>query len=78
MRQLLNGLSDADKIVRFLDSNIAPVGMGCWAIGGAFYAGDQSLGFANVDDAVSIQTVHAAVDESFHGRADHAVDRYRK
>lgn len=48
--------------MNFLGSDIAPLGMGCWAIGGAFYAGDQSLGFANVNDETSIRTVHAALE----------------
>lgn len=48
--------------MNFLNTDIAPLGMGCWAIGGAFYAGDQSLGFANVDDKTSIRTIHAALD----------------
>jgi len=48
--------------MNILGNEIAPLGMGCWAIGGAFYAGEQSLGFANVNDKTSIRTVHAALE----------------
>lgn len=46
----------------FLGNDIAPLGMGCWPIGGAMYAGDQSLGFTGADDKASIRTIHAALD----------------
>ena len=48
--------------MNILGNDIAPLGMGCWAIGGAFYSGDQNLGFANVDDKESIKTIHAALE----------------
>jgi aryl-alcohol dehydrogenase-like predicted oxidoreductase len=48
--------------MNLLGDDIAPLGMGCWAIGGAFYAGEQSLGFADVHDAESTRTIHAALD----------------
>lgn len=48
--------------MKFLKQDIAPLGMGCWAIGGPFFAGDQPLGFANVGDAESTRTIHAALD----------------
>lgn len=47
--------------MQFLDTDIAPLGMGCWPIGGAMYSGDQSLGYTNADDAESIRTIHAAL-----------------
>ena len=37
-------------------------GMGCWAIGGPFFAGESSLGWGKVDDAESVRAVHAAYD----------------
>ena len=46
----------------FLGNDIAPLGMGCWPIGGAMYAGDQSLGYVGADDKASIRTIHAALD----------------
>jgi len=39
-----------------------PLGMGCWAIGGPFYHGEESLGWGAVDDDESIRTLHAAYD----------------
>ena len=47
--------------MRFLDQDIAPLGMGCWPIGGPMFLGDQPLGYANADDAESIRTIHAAL-----------------
>lgn len=48
--------------MKILGNDIAPLGMGCWAIGGAFYSGEQPLGFANVDDETSTRTIHAALE----------------
>lgn len=48
--------------MKFLDTDISPLGMGCWPIGGAMFAGDQPLGYTNVDDDESIRTIHAALD----------------
>jgi len=41
---------------------ISALGMGCWAIGGPFWAGDSPLGWGEVDDEESIRAVHAALD----------------
>lgn len=38
------------------------LGMGCWPIGGAMFSGNTSLGYSNADDAMSIRTIHAALD----------------
>ena len=48
--------------MKLLDQNIPPIGMGCWAIGGPFFAGDEPYGFAKVDTAESMRTIHAAID----------------
>lgn len=48
--------------IDFLGRSIAPLGMGCWAIGGPFFGDDMPLGFANADDAQAIRTIHAALD----------------
>ena len=48
-------------MMKFLDTEINPLGMGCWPIGGAMYAGDQPLGYTNSDDDESIRTIHAAL-----------------
>lgn len=38
------------------------IGMGCWAIGGAFWNGDTPLGYSGSDDAQSTRTIDAAWD----------------
>lgn len=45
-----------------LGGDVAPLGMGCWGIGGRFFAGEQPLGFPDIDDDEAIRTVHAALD----------------
>jgi aryl-alcohol dehydrogenase-like predicted oxidoreductase len=41
---------------------VSALGMGCWAIGGTWWAGDQPLGWGEVDDDESIRAVHRALD----------------
>ena len=41
---------------------VPPLGMGCWAIGGPFWAGTQPLGWGQVDDAESRKAIQAAFD----------------
>ncbi len=41
---------------------ISPLGMGCWAIGGPFWDGEQPLGWGVVDDDESIRAIHRALD----------------
>lgn len=48
--------------MNILGQDVAPIGMGCWAIGGEFFEGDVPLGFPNIDPAESRRTVHAALD----------------
>ncbi len=38
------------------------LGLGCWAIGGPFNAGDTPVGWGEVDDATSIAAIHAGLD----------------
>jgi aryl-alcohol dehydrogenase-like predicted oxidoreductase len=40
--------------------SVPPIGMGCWAIGGPFRAGDQPLGWGPVDDAESMAALRHA------------------
>ena len=47
--------------MKFLETDINPLGMGCWPIGGAMYSGDQPLGYTKIDDDESIRTIHAAL-----------------
>jgi aryl-alcohol dehydrogenase-like predicted oxidoreductase len=46
----------------FNGQSIPALGLGCWAIGGPFYAGDTPLGWGEVDDAVSMRAIDTAVD----------------
>ncbi len=48
--------------MKLLGEEIAPLGMGCWPIGGPFYRGEQPLGYANSEDGESVRTLHAALD----------------
>src|SRR5689334_12367371 len=41
---------------------VSALGMGCWAIGGPFWAGEQPLGWGEVDDEESIRAVRRALD----------------
>ena len=50
------------SITLWNDTRIPRLGMGCWAIGGPFYAGDVPLGWGEVDDNESIAAVHRALD----------------
>ena len=42
---------------------VSALGMGCWAIGGPFWAGETPLGWGEVDDEESIRAIHAALDQ---------------
>jgi len=41
---------------------VSALGMGCWAIGGPFWAGETPQGWGEVDDEESIRAIHAALD----------------
>ncbi|MET7398488.1 aldo/keto reductase [Dactylosporangium sp. NPDC005572] len=41
---------------------VSALGIGCWAIGGPFWAGEQPLGWGEVDDRESIRAIHRALD----------------
>lgn len=41
---------------------ISAMGMGCWAIGGPFWDGEQPLGYAGADDEESIRAIRRAVE----------------
>jgi aryl-alcohol dehydrogenase-like predicted oxidoreductase len=42
---------------------VSALGMGCWAIGGPFWAGETPQGWGEVDDEESTQAIHAALDK---------------
>jgi aryl-alcohol dehydrogenase-like predicted oxidoreductase len=48
--------------MRLFETDINPLGMGCWPIGGAMYSGKEPLGYTNTNDSESIRTIHAALD----------------
>ena len=41
---------------------IPRLGMGCWAIGGPFFAGDTPLGWGDVDDDESVEAINRAIE----------------
>lgn len=52
--------------LKLFDTDVAPLGMGCWPIGGPMFGGPRlgncgTLGYSNSDDAESIRTIHAAL-----------------
>lgn len=51
---------------------VSALGMGCWAIGGPFWAGDEPHGWGEVDDAESIRAIHRALERgvTFFDTAD--------
>lgn len=46
----------------FLSPDIPRIGLGCWAIGGAFFEGDTPLGYGALSDADARATIDAAYD----------------
>lgn len=49
-------------MTEILGQDVLPMGMGCWAIGGQFYAGSQPHGFPGIDDAESKRAIRATID----------------
>jgi len=41
---------------------VSALGMGCWAIGGPFWAGETPLGWGEVNDEESTRAIHAALE----------------
>ncbi len=60
------------RILGHSNIEVSALGMGCWAIGGPFWAGDQPLGWGEVDDAESTRAIHAALEHgvTFFDTAD--------
>jgi len=48
--------------MKLLGRDVAPLGMGCWGIGGRFFAGNQPLGFPDIDSNDAVRILHAALD----------------
>ena len=51
-----------NRILGRSEISISALGMGCWAIGGPFWAGETPLGWGDVDDQESIRAVRRALD----------------
>jgi len=51
---MLTKPDNATAITLWNGREIPRLGMGCWAIGGPFHAGDVPLGWGEVDDAESL------------------------
>ena len=49
-------------MTKILDRKVPRIGMGCWAIGGPFSAGDESWAYSNTDDRQSERALCAALD----------------
>ena len=54
--------NSADGALPHPFSDLPPIGMGCWAAGGAFRSGDVQLGYANTNDRDSRAALEAAWD----------------
>ena len=52
----------ATTITLWNGRQVPRLGMGCWAIGGPFFAGDTPLGWGEVDDAESARAIERAID----------------
>ncbi|WFU88380.1 aldo/keto reductase [Rhizobium sp. CC1099] len=59
---MLTKTDNATTITLWNGREIPRLGMGCWAIGGPFFAGDVPLGWGEVGDDESIEAIHRAVD----------------
>lgn len=48
--------------IQKLNIEISALGLGCWAIGGPFWAEETPLGWGKVDDNESIRAIHRAME----------------
>ncbi len=48
--------------IEIAEKSAPRLGLGCWAIGGPFFAGEQPIGWGEVDDAVSERAIRTALD----------------
>lgn len=44
------------------ERSVSYLGLGCWAIGGPAFRGDEPMGWGDVDDRESIRAIHCALD----------------
>lgn len=55
-------MGDRARLLGRSGIEVSSLGMGCWAIGGPLWSGDQALGWGEVDDEESIRAIRTAVD----------------
>jgi aryl-alcohol dehydrogenase-like predicted oxidoreductase len=53
---------NAKRKIDKLGLEVSALGLGCWAIGGPFWAGETPLSWGEIDDAESIRAIHRALD----------------
>ncbi|MBN1696185.1 MAG: aldo/keto reductase [Spirochaetales bacterium] len=53
-------------------ARVSPMGLGCWAIGGAFWSGKNAIGWGTVNDDESIRSIRTALERgvTFFDTAD--------
>ncbi len=55
-------MSTASRTIGRSGIQVSPMGFGCWAIGGPFWAGETPAGWGEVDDDESVRAIHTALD----------------
>src|SRR5512134_3465614 len=45
---------------------VSALGLGCWAIGGPFWSGEQPQGWGEVDDNESIRAIHVGLEKGIN------------
>lgn len=50
------------KILGKSGIEVSAMGLGCWAIGGPFWAGETAVGWGQIDDAESIRAIHKGIE----------------
>ncbi|MGO7719084.1 aldo/keto reductase, partial [Rhizobium johnstonii] len=59
---MLTKPASSTTITLWKGREIPRLGMGCWAIGGPFFAGDKPLGWGDVDDDESVEAINRAIE----------------
>jgi len=62
IKKLLEGGNIMKRIMGRSGIEVSALGMGCWAIGGPFWAGSTPNGWGEVDDEESIRAIHKALE----------------
>jgi aryl-alcohol dehydrogenase-like predicted oxidoreductase/uncharacterized protein YndB with AHSA1/START domain len=62
IKKLLERVNGMKRTMGRSGIEVSALGMGCWAIGGPFWAGNTPNGWGEVDDEESIRAIHQALD----------------